>query len=227
MTEPLDSLTLDDLTLDELAPRLITAMLPHAAFDGWTDKAVAAAAADLGIPASRAALLFPQGASDMMQALSDWTIASLRTALDNGNSLAGMKIRDRVTTAVRTRFETVLGPYKEAIRRGSYILAHPRHAALTAKLTWQTADDIWRMCGDTATDYNHYTKRAILCAVLGSVSLYWLTDTSDSQKDTWAFLDRRIAQVMQFEKAKARMTEARSRMPRMTRFLGRLRYPAA
>jgi ubiquinone biosynthesis protein COQ9 len=219
--------SLDDLTLDELAPRLIEAMLPHAAFDGWTNKAVAAAAADLGIPASRAALCFPQGASDMMRALSDWTIASLRTALHDGQSLANMKIRDRVTTAVRTRFETVLGPHKEAIRRGSYILAQPRHAALTARLTWQASDDIWRMCGDTAKDYNHYTKRAILSAVLGSVSLYWLTDTSEGNADSWAFLNRRIANVMLFEKTKARLTQAGSHMPSLTRFLGRLRYPAA
>jgi ubiquinone biosynthesis protein COQ9 len=218
----------DDLTLDELAPRLIEAMLAHVPFDGWSDKALAAAAAaDLGIPASRAALVFPQGAPDMMRALSDWTCAALRTALHDGQSLANMKIRDRVTTAVRTRFETVLGPHKEAIRRGSYILVQPRHAALTARLTWQAADDIWRMCGDTATDYNHYTKRAILSAVIGSVSLYWLNDTSEGHADTWAFLDRRIAGVMTFEKTKARFVQARAGLPSLTRFLGRLRYPAA
>ncbi len=217
---------MNDFTLDELQGALIGALLSHAPFDGWSDKALAASAADLGIPADRASLVFPGGAADMMQALADWTRDRLAAELGNGDRLSTLKIRDKVTLAVRTRFETVLGPHKEAIRRGSYILAQPRHAALAARLTWQAADGIWRLCGDTATDYNHYTKRAILSAILASTSLVWQTDASPNNEDTWAFLDRRIAGIMRFEKTKARVLGAREKIPSLSRFLGRLRYPA-
>jgi ubiquinone biosynthesis protein COQ9 len=216
----------DDMTLDELRPLLGAALLPHAAFDGWGDKALAAAACDLAIPHERARLVFPKGPSDMMCALTDWTNDQLSQALENGQRLSDLKIRDKVTKCVRTRFEAILGPHKEAIRRGSHILARPQHAALTARLSWQTADRIWRLCGDRTTDFNHYTKRATLVAVLGTVSLYWLADESAGNADTWAFLDRRIGNVMQFEKAKARVLKARENVPSLYRFLGRLRYPA-
>ncbi len=217
---------MNDLTLDELREPLMEALLSHAPFDGWSDKALAASAADLGIPADRAALVFPGGAADMMQALADWTRDRLAAELGNGDRLSNLKIRDKVTLAVRTRFETILGPHKEAIRRGSYILAQPRHAARAARLSWQAADGIWRLCGDTATDYNHYTKRGILAAILASTSLVWLNDMSPDNDDTWAFLERRIAGIMRFEKTKARVLDARGKMPSLSRFLGRLRYPA-
>ncbi len=220
---PLD---MTDLTLDELRPKLLEAMLPHVPFDGWSEKAVLAAAGDLEVAPETALLVFPDGAADMMRALADWTNMSLQHALADGATLANLKIRDKVRTAVRTRFETVLGPHREAIRKGSYILARPRHAALTARLTWQSADMIWRLCGDTATDYNHYTKRAILSGVLGSVALCWLTDDSTGQTATWALLDRQIDGIMTFEKTKARVIRARETLPSLSRFLGRLRYPA-
>jgi ubiquinone biosynthesis protein COQ9 len=217
---------LHDLTLDELKPRLLEAMLPHVPFDGWSDKALASAAADLGIAPATASLVFPDGQRDMMVALADWTKDHLRLALADGKMLTNMKIRDKIRLSVRTRFETVLGTHKEAIRKGSHIMAMPRHAALTAKLTWAAADDIWRMCGDTATDYNHYTKRAILTGVLGAISLSWLADETPDAAATWALLDRQIDGIMQFEKTKARLLAARETMPSLSRFLGRLRYPA-
>jgi ubiquinone biosynthesis protein COQ9 len=86
---------------------------------------------------------------------------------------------------------------------------------------------MWRIAGDKATDFNHYSKRAILMAVYGSTSLVWLDDDSAGFAETRAFLDRRIDEVMRFEKAKAGWRARRELMPSLSRFLGRLRYPAA
>ena len=57
--------------------------------------------------------------------------------------------------------------------------------------------------GDTSEDINWYSKRASLSAVYGATVLYWLGDDSTGHEATWDFLDRRIENVMQFEKAKA------------------------
>jgi ubiquinone biosynthesis protein COQ9 len=78
------------------------------------------------------------------------------------------------------------------------------HAADGAKLIWGTADHIWNALGDTSRDYNWYTKRATLSAVYSSTALYWLGDDSPDHMATWAFLDRRIEDVMQIEKLKAK-----------------------
>ena len=209
-----------DETLDELRPRLIAAMIPHVAFDGWTAASVAVGAADAGIDPDIAALVFPRGAAQMVVAYTDLANARMTAAIA---AAPPMKVRDKITRAVRVRFEQAEGE-REAVRRAAAVFA--LHPALASRTTWRTADAIWRACGDTATDLNHYTKRAILGAVYAATLLYWLGDESDGRADTWSFLDRRIAGIMAFEKAKARVTGATVNRPSVAQLLGRLRYPA-
>ncbi len=209
-----------DETLDELRPRLIAAMIPHVAFDGWTPASVAAGAADAGIDADIARLVFPGGAAQMVDAYTAFANTRMTAALPG---IGNMKIRERVTFAVRTRLEQAEGE-RETVRRAVAVFA--LHPALSAKTTWRTADAIWRACGDTATDFNHYSKRAILGGVYAATLLYWLGDESDGRAETWSFLDRRIAGIMQFEKTKARLTAGAGDRPSLAQILGRLRYPA-
>ena len=211
-----------DMTLDELRPVLVEAMLPHVPFDGWGRAALEAAARDIGILPATARLAFPGGAAQMVEAYVARADARMREALDTP-AFHGLKVRERITTAIRTRLEQA-APHKEAARRAVNILAQPRNAPLAARLSWQTADSIWRLAGDTATDFNHYSKRTLAAAVYSATLLYWLADESEGSADSWAFLDRRIANVMQIEKAKARFRGDGER-PRLVRVLGRLRYP--
>ncbi|MBV8973261.1 MAG: COQ9 family protein [Sphingomonadaceae bacterium] len=209
-----------DETLDELRPRLVAAMVPHVAFDGWTDVSLAAGARDAGIDPDVAALVFPGGATQMAVAYTDLANARMTAALEG---LPPAKVRERVTRAIRLRLEQAEDE-RETVRRTLTVLA--MHPAVSARTTWRTADSIWRACGDTATDFNHYTKRATLGAVYAATLLYWLADESDGRADTWAFLDRRIEGIMGIEKAKARLRSATGRLPNVAQLLGRLRYPA-
>jgi len=124
------------------------------------------------------------------------------------------------------RFTTML-PAREALRPALAILAMPQNALGGAKLGWRSADRMWRLAGDTTTDFNHYTKRITLGGVYASTLLVWLDDKSEGLAETRAFLERRIADVMRFEKWKAQMRGNDIRRPSLTRFLGRLRYPPA
>ncbi len=211
---------MNDETLDELRPRLVAAMIPHVAFDGWSAASVAAGAADAGIDPDVAGLIFPKGAIEMAVAYTTLANDRLAAALAVAPP---MKIRDRITRAVRVRLEQAEGE-REVVRRTVTILA--MHPTVSARTTWTTADTIWRACGDTATDFNHYTKRLTLGAVYAATLLYWLADESDGRAATWDFLDRRIAGIMGIEKAKAKMREARAKLPDVAQLLGRLRYPA-
>ncbi|MEE8370596.1 MAG: COQ9 family protein, partial [Sphingomonadales bacterium] len=134
-----------------------------------------------------------------------------------------LKIRERIRSAVKARIE-LHGGRKDAVGRTLAYLALPMNAALSARALWRTSDVIWRWAGDRATDYNHYTKRAILSAVYSSTLLYWLNDDSEDAEKTWGFLDRRIENVMQFEKLKAKVLCKTEKMPDIARRLGRLRY---
>ena len=211
--------------LQQIRDRLGLAVGENAVFDGWTVKAVEAAAAGAGIDPAQARLAFGDKPVDLIQAYVGAVDAAMAEAFPP-ERIAAMKIRDRITELVWARF-TIMAPAREAVRSALAILALPQNAARAAKLGWRTADRIWRMAGDTATDFNHYTKRMTLGAVYSSTLLAWLDDQSEDMADSRAFLDRRIANVMSFEKFKAQWKGDELRRPSIARFLGRLRYPPA
>ena len=213
-----------EMNLDELRAALAPLVPAHAAFDGWSNAALAMTAAELGVPAERARLAFPGGQAQMIDAWFDAIDKAMLLAFPS-ERIAAMKIRARIQELVLFRLEA-MRPHREALRRALAILAMPRNLPDGARLAWRSADRIWRVAGDTATDLNHYSKRAILVGVYGSTSLVFLDDERADLADTRAFLDRRIDDVMRFEKFKASWRGTRERLPSLSRFLGRLRYPA-
>ncbi len=189
----------------DIKSRLLDAAEMHVPFDGWSDATFAAAVADSGVDATVARALCPRGAVDLAVAYHKRGDSQMVAALTE-EVLAEMKIREKITFAVRTRLE--LCPDREIVRRGSTLFALPQHAATGASLIWGTCDAIWTAIGDTSRDFNWYSKRATLSAVYSSTVLYWLGDDSDGHAATWAFLDRRIENVMQFEKTKAQFNNS-------------------
>ena len=209
--------------LEKLRRQLALAVGENAVFDGWTQKAVDTAAQQLGIDPAQARLAMPKGQA----ALIDVYIQEVDRALEayfTPERLAGMKIREKIRSLVWHRLE-IMGPAREAVRRALAVLAMPQNLPLALRISWRTADHMWRIAGDTSTDFNHYTKRMTLGAVYGSTLLVWLDDPSEGWMETAAFLDRRIDDVMKIEKLKAEWRGSSDRRLSVSRFLGRLRYP--
>jgi ubiquinone biosynthesis protein COQ9 len=213
-----------DLTLDELKVALAPDIAASAIFDGWNETALSAAAEMAGCDPDIARLAFPGARPmDMIEA---W-IASVDAAMEvewPAERLAALKIRERIRTLVAFRLDAV-ADIDEAVRRALAVMAQPQNAARAIKLGWHSADLMWRLAGDTATDYNHYTKRAILAGIYSATLAVFVNDESEGKADTHAFLERRIDGVMKFEKAKAQLLGQDRELPSLTRFLGRLRYP--
>ena len=213
----------DDRTLDELRLALAPEIARSAVFDGWADEALKQAAALAGVDTAVARLAFPGGAMDMIGAWIDSTDARMQAHFADGH-LASLKIRDRIRTLLLFRLDALAG-MEEALRRALAIQAMPQNLARTLKTGWHSADLMWRLAGDTATDYNHYTKRALLCGIYTATLAVFVEDQSEGKAETRAFLDRRIENVMLFEKTKAQLLGNRKGFD-VARFLGRLRYPA-
>jgi ubiquinone biosynthesis protein COQ9 len=218
---------LSDLRL-QLAPAIADAAL----FDGWSEAAVDGAADRAGVDRALARLAF-RGAGEgavpnpAMAMISAW-IASIDAAMAAefaGGALLALPVRERIRRLVEFRIDRVAGR-EEALRRALAVMASPRNLAAAARLGWASADAMWRLAGDTAADYNHYTKRAILGGVYAATLAVLVDDKSEGRAETRAFLGRRIDGIIRFEKAKARMLPADDRRFSVTRFLGRLRYPA-
>ena len=213
----------EDLTLDEIRAALAPGIADNAAFDGWSDAARDMAAEAAGIDRDLARLAFADGAVEMIDAWFAHVDAVMAATLP-AETLGAMKIRARIAALVEARLAAV-APNRESLRRALAILALPQNVARAARLGWRSVDTMWRLAGDTATDYNHYTKRAMLLAVYGATVTVFLDDDSEDHADTRAFLARRIDGIMRFEKAKAGFVKRYEHRPSLSRFIGRLRYP--
>ena len=189
--------------LAEAREKIMEALTPHVVFDGWTPSAIAEAAMEVGVDSGLAKLAFPRGGIDAALYFHRRADRQLVEILEK-TDLASMSIRGKITFAVRKRLELVEGD-REAVRRAVSLFALPIYAPEGARALWETADAIWTGIGDHSDDYNWYTKRATLSAVYSAVALFWLGDQSDGCAATWAFLDRRIEDVMRFEKFKGQM----------------------
>jgi ubiquinone biosynthesis protein COQ9 len=213
-----------DLTLDELRIAMAPVVAESAIFDGWSDAAVIAAASDVGVDPDVARLAYPGGAMEMISAWIETIDADMAAALQQ-DVLAQMPIRERIRSLVQYRLDAITG-LEEALRRALAIMAMPQNVASSLKMGWRSADIMWRLAGDVATDYNHYTKRTILAGIYSATLAVFVGDESEGKADTKAFLDRRIEGIMKFEKAKAKLLKSDRETFSLTRFLGRLRYPA-
>lgn len=216
--------TVEDLTLDELRRHLAPQVAEAAMFDGWSDAAVEGAALATGVDPAAARFAFEGRPMTMITAWIARIDADMAAALPAAR-IANLPIRERIRSLVQFRLDALAGK-EEALRRALIEMAKPRNMAAAAKLGWHSADAMWRLAGDTATDYNHYSKRATLAAIYAATLAVFAEDRSDDHADARAFLDRRIEGVMRFEKAKARLMRPREETFSPTRLLGRLRYPA-
>lgn len=203
-------MTLDNAHLLNEKRALLEAMLVHVPFDGWSSKALALAAKDCGFDAGLVSRAFPEGAVAVLDFWVTETDGAMLRALES-RDLAAMKVRDRIRTAILTRLEMV-APHREAVRRALNLEALPQHAPRALRQLYRTVDAIWYAAGDTATDFNFYTKRLLLAGVYSATLLRWLDDKSEGFTATAAFLDRRLADVMRIEKAKGKLRQLASRL---------------
>ncbi len=217
---------------DDDRRKVLAAALPAAAFDGWTletmDQAIETSGIEIkGTLEATRLFLFPEGVIDLLDFWSDELDQAMAKAYAEANPKPS-KIRDKVTFLVRSRVDS-LRPYREAARRAAGTLALPTNAGRASQLTWRTADRIWRALGDDSTDFNHYTKRATLSGVYLSTLGSWFSDPGEAEgndrfANTWDFLDRRIDNVMQFEKIKAKAKDLPISHEPLLEMLAKLRY---
>ncbi len=216
-------LTERDAPASQWRSRLLAAMLAEAAVAGWTRSAMDRAGSAAGLSSGQVELAAPRGPIDLLNAFADWADTRMEEKMSL-TDLTGMKVRDRVRFAVMARL-TAMNPHKAAARRSVATLALPHHAVEAGRLTWRTADRVWRALADPSTDLNYYSKRAMLAAVMVSTELVWAGDEAEDNSATLRFLDRRIANVMDIEKTKARLKPLSALALSAAAVAGRMRYP--
>ncbi|KFE36097.1 COQ9 family protein [Thioclava atlantica] len=207
----------DHIDVERARSELLAAIKPHVPFDGWSEPAFKMAVSDLGLDPGLARVVCPRGAVDLAVAYHREGDAEMLRQLEAAD-LSELKFRDRVALAVRFRLEA---SDPELVRRGAALFALPQNTTTGSKLIWETCDKIWRALGDRSEDYNWYSKRLTLSGVYSATVLYWMGDESEDHAETWEFLDRRIGDVMQFEKVKS----AAMKLPILPKLLSGIRAP--
>lgn len=190
------------MSVSDISPEaFIKVMLVHVPFDGWTEAAMQASASELGLSPSKMDKLFPRGIAELVEIGSDGFDRKMSQIFEDrfSDNMNSMPVHIKIREMLLIRFE-LLQPNKEAVRKMFAFMAQPRHAKLSSKLIYKTLDRIWRLAGDRSTDYNFYTKRAVLGAVYGSVMLAFLDDDTPDLQKTQAFLDRRLQDVAKVPK---------------------------
>ncbi|MGH7076591.1 MAG: COQ9 family protein [Acetobacteraceae bacterium] len=180
----------------------IRAMLPNVPFDGWTMRSLRAGLLSLGESPELARNLFPDGPLGLIEAWSDLTDREMEAAA-GAITEAGLGRRVREVVVLRLR---LLRPHREAVRRALAVIGRAGRPHLLARMTGRTVDSIWHGAGDKAADFSWYTKRASLAAIYGATLLYWLTDQSEDDAATLAFLDRRLAGAAAFGRLRRRFS---------------------
>ena len=173
---------------------ILNQALSHVPFDGWTAQLLNNAAREAGYEEGYAEILFPQGVTDLVAFFIEEADNIMLETLKSLN-LSEMRVRDRIAVAIKTRI-THHAAHKGAIAPMLRFFVQPQNTAQGAKALAHTCSEIWYAAGDTATDYNYYSKRTLLAGVYSSTLLYWLDDDSEEYQNTWEFLDRRISNVL-------------------------------
>jgi ubiquinone biosynthesis protein COQ9 len=199
-----------------LKDKLLESALLHAAFDGWSRRTLLNAAKDADVDPATARRLFPRGGDSLLEWLDDWADRQMLAATE-GEDLSQLPVRRRIARLARARLEA-LGQHREALRRAAVAHLLPGNVLGSGRSLWQTVDRMWQAAGlggDPAEGFGYYSRRATLAGVLTATFLYWLQDQSDGFADSWAFLDRRIEDVMRFGQASSRFTSmfGRGRRP--------------
>ncbi|HUI16086.1 MAG TPA: COQ9 family protein [Alphaproteobacteria bacterium] len=210
-------------SFETMRARILECALVHVPFDGWSEKSLMAGAKDAGYAPPLALDAFPGGVPDAIEFASERADAAMLDACERSGGLKEKRVRERIAAAVRLRLELSLGE-REAIRRALAFLALPQNAPLGLKLVWRTVDAIWYAAGDSATDFNFYTKRALLTGVYSATMLYWLNDSSPGSAETWRFLDRRIEEALSLPRLLGSLRERIAALPRRFRAPGPARH---
>ncbi len=197
---------------ETMRQHILERALVHVPFDGWSESVLMAGAEDAGYGRAMALDVFPGGVPDAIDYAAASADRAMLAALAAMEGFAAKRGRDRVAAAIRRRLE-LSAPHREAIRRAMSVLALPQNAPLALRLLWRTVDAVWYAAGDTATDFNFYTKRGLLAGVYSATVVYWLNDRSPGSADSWRFLERRLDEALSVPRLAARLRERLASLP--------------
>ncbi|OXB76067.1 UNVERIFIED_CONTAM: hypothetical protein H355_000166 [Colinus virginianus] len=190
---------------EQLQHRILTAALEFVPEHGWTAEAIAEGAKTLGLSAAAAGMFHSDGSELILHFVSQCN-TKLSDLLEQEQKQVQLGEAEKKPTdqflrdAVEARLRMVI-PYIEKWPQAVSILLLPHNIPSSLNLLTSMIDDIWHYAGDQSTDFNWYTRRAVLTGIYNTTELVMMQDTSPDFEDTWRFLENRVADAMNMSSA--------------------------
>jgi len=156
---------------------------------------IAQAVEQAELDANYSQILFPNGMVDLIEFYNNQADEQMVKAIEKDKDFAKLGTTAKVAHVIKTRLQQQ-AKYKSKIQGMFKYLLNPLHAATALKLKYNTMDAIWKLAGDASNDYNFYTKRGLLGIVYMRTINFWFNDNSKDNQDTWAYLDKRLDEVV-------------------------------
>tara|TARA_Y100000994_G_scaffold207401_1_gene179915 strand:- start:411 stop:1040 length:630 start_codon:yes stop_codon:yes gene_type:complete len=170
--------------------------------NGWNKNLVNLIAKEKKFSKSQIISLFPEGYKSILEfyiSSTDEDMINQCKKLD----LIRMKTSDRVCQIIKKRFE-INQKEKKIIKKTLLYLTLPQNSKLAANSLYKTVDNIWYIAGDNSTDFNFYTKRAILSVIYTSTIFYWIFRDKDLDQ-TEKFLKNQLSKLSKVPKIKEKI----------------------
>ncbi|XP_050760199.1 LOW QUALITY PROTEIN: ubiquinone biosynthesis protein COQ9, mitochondrial [Gymnogyps californianus] len=185
---------------EQLQHRILTAALEFVPEHGWTAEAIAEGAKTLGLSVAAAGMFHSDGSELVLHFVSQCN-TKLSELLEQEQKLVQLGEAEKKPTdqflrdAVEARLRMLI-PYIEKWPQALSILLLPHNIPASLNLLTSMIDDIWQYAGDQSTDFNWYTRRAVLTGIYNTTELVMMQDSSPDFEDTWRFLENRVADAM-------------------------------
>ncbi|XP_037264774.1 ubiquinone biosynthesis protein COQ9, mitochondrial [Falco biarmicus] len=185
---------------EQLQHRILTAALEFVPEHGWTAEAIAEGAKTLGLSAAAAGMFHSDGGELILHFVSQCN-TKLTELLEQEQKQVQLGEAEKKSTdqflrdAVEARLRMLI-PYIDKWPQALSILLLPHNIPSSLNLLTSMIDDIWQYAGDQSTDFNWYTRRAVLTGIYNTTELVMMQDSSPDFEETWRFLENRVADAM-------------------------------
>ncbi|XP_025890144.1 ubiquinone biosynthesis protein COQ9, mitochondrial [Nothoprocta perdicaria] len=193
----------DSASEEQLQHRILAAALEFVPEHGWTAEAIAEGAKTLGLSAAAAGMFRSDGSELVLHFVSQCN-TKLAELLEQEQKLVQLGETQKKTTdqflrdALEARLRMLI-PYIEKWPQAVSILLLPRNIPSSLSLLTSMIDDICHFAGDQSTDFNWYTRRAVLTGIYNTTELVMMQDSSPDFEDTWRFLENRVADAVNMD----------------------------
>ena len=131
-------------------------------------------------------------------------------------NLIRMKTHKRIREIILLRLK-INQNEKSLIKKTYFTLLLPQHSKIASMSLYKIVDQMWFIAGDKSTDFNFYSKRAILAAIYSSTFFYWINN--QDFKKTVQFLDLQLKKISKIPKIKKRIKNLTNFLPKIFKIL--------